>query len=223
LKIARKKVEKARDLIAQKTNPMEDVRERAKPVESDRIFKVIALKWWGIQSPQWKHDHARKVRAWITRDCKSIGNLNIADIDAGHITEVMQKIDNAGHGKSAAPILSVINRIFGYALANRLTRYNPAQGFPLSDIIRPVAKTVHRAAITEPKALGQLMRDIAGLTSGSYCTQQALRVIPYLFLRPKEVRGLKWSYIDWDAKLIRIPSSDMKKDREQPSTDGKAG
>jgi len=214
LKIARKKVEKARDLIAQKTNPMDDVRERAKPVESDRIFKVIALKWWGIQSPQWKPDHARKVKAWITRDCKSIAGLNIADIDAGHITEVMQKIDNAGHGKSAAPILSVINRIFGYALANRLTRYNPAQGFPLSDIIRPVARTVHRAAITEPKALGQLMRDIAGLTTGSYCTQQALRVIPYLFLRPKEVRGLRWSYIDWDAKLIRIPSSDMKKDRE---------
>jgi len=215
LKIARKMAGKARDQLTQKINPMDAIRERAKPVVNERTFKSIALKWWEIQSPKWSEDHARKVKKqWIERDCKLIADLEIADIDAGHITEVMQAIDNAGHGKSASPILAVINRIFGYALANRLTRTNPAAGFPLADIIRPVAKTVHRAAITDPKALGQLMRDIAGLTTGSYCTQQALKLLPYLFLRPKEVRGLKWSYIDQDAKLIRIPSSDMKKDRE---------
>jgi len=132
LKIARKKAAEVRDQIAQKINPMDAIRERSKPVENERTFKAIALKWWEIQSPKWSKEHARKIKKqWLERDCKLIANIEITDIDAGHITEVTQAIDSAGHGKSASPILAVINRIFGYALANRLTRSNPAAGFPL--------------------------------------------------------------------------------------------
>jgi len=213
LKIARKKVEEARNLIAQRINPMDEIRERAKPADASRTFGTIAIKWWAIQQHSWKQEHAHKVKIWIERDCKSIANLDVSEIDAGHITEIMQSIDNAGHGKTCVPVLAVIARIFGYALGNRLTRNNPAQGFPLRDVIRPLTPTVHRAAITDPKALGQLLRDIRDLESGSYGVQQALKIMPYLFLRPKEIRGLRWEYIDWDAKLIRLPASEMKKAR----------
>jgi len=33
-------------------------------------------------------------------------------------------------------------------------------------------------------------------------------------LRPKEIRFLKWSYVDFEDGLIRIPAEDMKRGRE---------
>jgi integrase len=85
---------------------------------------------------------------------------------------------------------------------------------PLSDILKPMPKVEHRAAITKPLILGKLIRDIDNTDSGSYCTVEALKLIPRLFLRPKEIRCLKWEYIDFAQKLLVIPAEDMKRGRE---------
>lgn len=212
---ARDMASEARAKLVQGINPAVERRERKQQeVTPARKFGVIALAWWDQQSPSWTNDHAKKVKRWIEVDMKSISKLLVDQIDQGHITEMLLKMEASGHGRSASTVLAVVNRIFGYALANRLTRSNPAQGFPLPDILKPLPKVKHRAAITNPKELGKLIRDIDSLDSGSYCTIQALRLIPRLFLRPKEIRGLRWEYIDFDDKLLRIPSTDMKKDRE---------
>jgi integrase len=96
----------------------------------------------------------------------------------------------------------------------RLTRSNPAQGLPLGDIIKPLPPVKHRAAIVKPNELAQLIRDIDISQSGNYCTIEALKLIPRVFLRPTEIRNLKWEYIDFDDLLIRIPAETMKKNRE---------
>ena len=95
-----------------------------------------------------------------------------------------------------------------------MTRFNPAQGLPLKDILKPFSKVKHRAAIINPAELVYLINDIDHSESGSFCTVEALRLIPRVFLRPKEIRFLKWDYIDFDGKIIRIPAEDMKRDRE---------
>ena len=33
--------------------------------------------------------------------------------------------------------------------------------------------------------------------SGSYCSQEALKLLPHLFLRPIELRCLKWEFVDF--------------------------
>jgi len=176
-----------------------------------RRFELVALEWWEVQKPTWKKEHARRVKYWLTEHAfPTIGKLPMADIDSAHIAEIMIKMSNT----ECSPLLSIINRIFGRALAQRLTKTNPAQGFPLRDVIPPLAKTKHRAAITDIKLLGQLMRDITTSTTGaSTLTKYALRILPYIFVRPKELYELKWSCIDFDAKLIRIDAEDMKKNR----------
>lgn len=120
-------------------------------------------------------------------DSKYISNLHIDQIDAGHITELMLAIEAAGALKKAPNILAVINRVFGYALAHRLTRSNPAQGLPLGDILKPLPKVKHRAAIVKPDELAQLIKDIDTTQSGNYCTAEALKLIPRVFLRPIEI------------------------------------
>ena len=39
-------------------------------------------------------------------------------------------------------------------------------------------------------------------------------LLPRIFLRPGELRSLRWSYIDFDKSLIVIPASSMKSKRE---------
>lgn len=194
---------------------MEERKKRKKTkISQERIFTVVALKWWEQQRDSWSEEYATKVNRWITQDAKSIGDLAIDQIDAGHITELMLSIEAAGAPKKAPPILSIINRIFGYALAHRLTRSNPAQGLPLRDIIKPLPKVKHHAAIVKPSELGQLIKDIDEGHSGTYCTIEALKLIPRIFLRPKEIRFLQWEHIDFNDHMIRIPEEEMKRSRE---------
>lgn len=212
---ARNMADQARAQLVQGINPAEERRAKKRiSKEGDRIFEVVALNWWEQQESSWSEDHAKKVKRWITVEMKSLSKLSVEVIDQGHITELMLSIEAAGKRRVASTILSVINRIFGYALAHRYTRSNPAQGLPIGDILKPMPKVEHRAAITKPLALGQLIRDIDTTNSGSYCTVEALKLIPRLFLRPKEIRCLKWEYIDFDKRLLVIPAEDMKRGRE---------
>ena len=212
---ARNMAAHARAQLVQGINPADERRAKKRASqEGERIFSVVGLSWWEQQAPSWSDEHAKKVKRWIAIEMKPIAKLSLDVIDQGHITELMLSIEAAGHRRAAPTILSVINRIFGYALAHRYTRNNPAQGLPLGDILKPMPKVQHRAAITKPLALGQLIRDIDKTDSGSYCTVEALKLIPRLFLRPKEIRCLKWEYIDFDQKLLIIPAEDMKRGRE---------
>ena len=212
---ARELAAQARSLLVRGINPAAERRDRKRASkESERFFGVVASSWWGQQESSWTVDHAKKVKRWIEIEMKPIAKLPVDMIDQGHITEMMLSIEAAGNRRKAPAVLSIINRIFGYALAHRYTRNNPAQGLPLTDILKPMPKVEHRAAITKPLVLGQLIHDIDTSDSGSYCTVEALKLIPRLFLRPKEIRGLKWEYIDFDQKLLVIPAEDMKRNRE---------
>jgi len=212
---ARELAAKARGLIIQGINPAEERRAiKRASVNSERTFGAVALAWWEKQESSWTPDHAKKVKRWVEVELGQLSKLPVDAIDQGHIVDIMLSIESDGHLRKAPMVLSVINRIFGYALAHRFTRINPAQGLPLGDILKPMPKVEHRAAITQPLVLGQLMRDIDTASSASYCTVEALKLIPRLFLRPKEIRLLRWEYVDFDQKLLRIPAEDMKRDRE---------
>lgn len=206
---------KARSLLIQGINPADERRARKRTsISKDRIFNVVALAWWTLQESSWSEEHAKKVKRWIEVDLKSLSKLPVDEIDQGHLTELMLSIESSGGRRKAPLILSVVNRIYGYALAHRLTRTNPAQGLPLGDILKPMPKVKNRAAITKPLALGKLIRDIDLTDSGSYCTVEALKMLPRVFLRPKEIRCLKWDYVDFEQKLLVIPAEDMKRGRE---------
>jgi integrase len=212
---ARRLATEARLLLVQGINPADERRAKKRvSAEDDRIFGVVAEAWWEQQESSWSADHAKKLKRWIEVEMKPITKLPVEAIDQGHITELMLSIEAAGNRRGAPTILSVINRIFGYALAHRYTRSNPAQGLPLGDILKPMPKVKHRAAIIKPLTLGQLIRDIDKTDSGSYCTVEALKLIPRLFLRPTEIRCLKWEYIDFSKKLLVIPAENMKRGRE---------
>lgn len=212
---ARDAAENARILLGKGIDPMAERKSLKKAsTASNSTFEVVALRWLEKHKDSWSEDYARRITRWIKTDANVLAKFEINEIDTGHIAELMLKIEASGNPKKAPMILSVINRIFGFALANRLTRTNPAQGLPLKDIIAPLPKVKSFAAIVNPKELSKLIYDIDNSNGGTFCTTEALKLIPRIFLRPNEIRNLQWEYIDFEEKLIRIPEKEMKKERE---------
>lgn len=78
----------------------------------------------------------------------------------------------------------------------------------LRGALRPaVAK--HHASITDPKAVGELLRAINSY-SGSFITRCALRLLPLVFVPPGELRMAEWTEVNLEAAEWRIPATRMK-------------
>lgn len=106
-----------------------------------------------------------------------------------------RKQEAEGKHETAQPIKTKCGQVFRYAVA-----IGRADRDPTSDLRGalkpPVVK--HRAAITDPKRLAKLLRDIDDY-SGHFSTVCALKLSPMVFIRPGELRAAKWADIDLDA------------------------
>ncbi|MDR1042035.1 MAG: site-specific integrase, partial [Deltaproteobacteria bacterium] len=101
---------------------------------------------------------------------------------------------------------TLLSQIFRYAVANGLME----RDFTLD--LRgafPPLKTEHRAAVTDPARLGELLRAIDDYP-GSPVVGFALKILPYVFVRPGELRNAAWEEVSLDESLWRIPASRMK-------------
>lgn len=70
-------------------------------------------------------------------------------------------------------------------------------------------KTEHRAAVTEPKRAGALLR-IFDDYEGTVVVSAALRLAPLVFVRPGELRKAEWTEMDLDKAEWTIPAFRMK-------------
>jgi integrase len=67
------------------------------------------------------------------------------------------------------------------------------------------------AAVTEPRAVGELLRAIDGY-QGHPATTAALELAPHVFLRLVKLRAAHWNEVDFEQALWRIPATRTKCD-----------
>jgi integrase len=85
--------------------------------------------------------------------------------------------------------------VFRYAIATGRAERNPAVGLT-GALEQPQVR--HHAAITDPAQVGVLLRAIDSY-SGSPTTVAALKLAPMLFVRPGELRTMRWADVDLNA------------------------
>jgi integrase len=73
-------------------------------------------------------------------------------------------------------------------------------------------KVKHHAAITEPKAIGEVLRAIDGYR-GAPQVEAALKLLSFVFCRPGELRAAEWAEFDLSAAVWTIPANRMKMKR----------
>ena len=221
LKAARDKADEARQLVAAGTDPS-DIRKaekarQAKALEADRriadglpavdSFEDIAREWFAKFSAEWAPSHSEKIIRRLERDIFPwIGKRPIASITAPELLSALRRIEERGAVETAHRAHQNCGQIFRYAIATgRAERdHSPDLRGAL-----PAVKQTHRAAITEPKAIGALLRAIDSY-QGYFVTKCALRFAPLVFVRPGELRKAEWVEFDLDKSEWNISAERMK-------------
>lgn len=206
---AREKRDTARKLLANGIDPGEN-RKVTKAAQADRAansFETVAREWFAKQSPTWTRSHGDKIIRRLERDIFPwLGDQPIGDITAPDLLKQLRRIEERGAGETAHRALQNCGRVFRYAIATGRAERNPAAD--LRGALAPIAGR-HFAAITEPKAAGELLRAIDGY-QGYLVTKSALRLAPLLFVRPGELRKAEWTEFDLECAEWNIPAERMK-------------
>ena len=195
---------------------------KAKKSLSDRnnhTFKDVSLEYFKIRedlSDNYIKDNLQK----LTKDIfPFVGDKLMDSIEPLEMLSVLQKIDQRGANVSARKTFSIVERVYKYGVMQGYTKRNI-----MSDLDKKLAfRTVEKhnfKHITDPNELKYLLLAI-DTYQGEYATKMALKIMPYLFVRPFVIRHMEWDEIDFEKKLWNIPKKKMKTKKEHlvPLTD----
>ena len=209
LQKAREKRMEAKQLLADGIDPG----EQRKIVKEEQIsevkdmFRNIALEWFEARTTDFTEKHRGTVMYRMEKYIfPVIGNEHIARMEALDILKVIQPIEQKGQNETARRLLQIIGQIYRFAVITGRAKRNPVTD--LSGAIRP-RKVTHRAAITEPKKVAQLLRNIDDY-EGYFPIVCALKLGPLVFVRPTELRAAEWTEFDFETSEWRIPATRMK-------------
>jgi integrase len=207
LKRAREKRDDARRHVADGVDP--SAKRQAERKAAADTFVAIIDEWLltkkkSLTPATWERDH-NQLHKWVV---PYLGNRPISAIEAPELLAVLKRIESKGVIDTAHRTREICGRLFRYAIATgRATRDITAD---LRGALAP-RTTEHHAAITDPLKVGQLLRAIDGY-DGQPTTAAALKLAPYVFVRPTELRAAEWSelMLDGEQPEWRIPAERMK-------------
>jgi integrase len=209
LKEARDKRDEARKLIAQGIDP--SAQRKATRAAEAETFEAIAREWLAKFGPSWTPEHAERITRRFERNVFPwIGARPVREVTAPELLAVLRRIEERGALDTAHRAHQNCGQVFRYAVATGRAERDPSAD--LRGALPPV-NDKHHASITDPKAIGALLRAMEGY-QGSFVVLCALRLAPLVFVRPGEMRGAEWAEIDFEKAEWRIPASKMKM-REQ--------
>lgn len=213
LKLAREKRDQARQLLAKDIDP--SAKRQAEKTARTNTMSAIAEEWFRAGCPGGKNRRLKattidQLRQRFDKYLKPrLGASPIAIITVQNLRSVLLKIQDSGTLETAHRVRALAERIFRFAISTGRADRNIAGD--LRGTLAAVA-TSHFAAITEPEKIGALLRAINGY-QGQPSVMYALRLAPYVFVRPGELRGAQWSEIDLNTATWVIPEARMKMGR----------
>lgn len=208
LKQAREACEEARQLLRRGVDPA--FKRKAEKVSTGTTFDAVAAEYLRLHEHEQSATTQRKAKQQL-RDfvANHIGDRPVDEIKPMEVLAMLKRIESVGTLETCRKVKELCGRIFRHAVATGRAERDPTQD--LRGLLKaPVA--VNRPAITDPRKLGELLRAIEGYQAQP-STMYALRLAPHVFLRPGELRAGRWSEIDWDAALWRVPGERMKMKR----------
>lgn len=186
--------------------------DKSKNDRTDPVWREIAQDYLMLRQRSGAAQRTlQKLHRQIQVTIVALGDREITNITAEDVLDVVNPIANAGQVENAHEIRSRFSQVFRYAAARGLIEHDPAA--MTIDAMVP-RKRGEFAGLTDPKEVGQLMRDIHKYRERHIWVGSALLLSAYLFPRNTELRGMRWDEIDWKEELWEIPAKRMKMKRE---------
>ena len=179
-------------------------------------FKDFATQWVDEHSIQWRRSHIRSLVSTLNSRLiphfghQAVGSISKSDILVFRAT--LAKVKGRGDKEGLSP--KRINEIIG------LLRQILAEGAERFGFTSPAQniKTLRlRKSDVAPFSLIDVQRILASVRP-DYKDYFVVRF--FTGMRTGEVHGLKWKYIDWDLRIIRVRETFVLGEDEYTKTDG---
>ncbi len=166
----------------------------------DQAKKKIALKWFESKIHLIEQKtHKKKLRRFELHVFPIIGHMIITKVKSPDVLSVVKPLIAKQQLDTTHRVRAELSEIFCFAIVHGIIEYDPAQ--PVAKQI-PSHKAEHRAALTEPKDVAKLLRDIYNYQR-TFVVQCAFKLSPLLFQRPGEIRQMERKDLDLNAKEWR--------------------
>jgi integrase len=131
------------------------------------------------------------------------------------LLKIVQRIADRGARETAIKMAGVLRRVFNDILLLQIIETNPATG--LAELLPkpdPKKKTNFAHINNEDDLKGLLLALDQVRPRQDYAVTMALKLMPLVFLRPGNIRFMKWEYVDFKHQIIRFPPEAMKRHAE---------
>ena len=204
---ARQAREDAKRLLANGADPTSEKKRRKQEHTNAVTFRAIADEYLTKLKREGRADATIAKTEWLLGFADAgLGNTPIRSVDAPAVLKVLRAVEIRGRYESARRLRSTIGSVFRYAIATARADADPT--YALRGALIQV-KATPRAAITDPNALGALLRAIDAF-DGQRVTRIALQLMAFLFPRPGELRAAEWVEFDFARAIWTIPAARTK-------------
>ena len=207
---ARERRNEARSMLAKKLDPglAKKKQKQTAQLLAQNSFELIARDWFSKFSIKWTEKHAARTLRMLEKELFPwIGHQPITEISAPMLLTTLRRIENRGAIETAHRAHQISGKVFRYAIATGCAERDTAADLRGA---LPPARKKHHASITDPKAIGELLRAINDY-QGSFVTKSALKLAPLVFVRPGELRHAEWIEFNFETYEWRIPAEKMKR------------
>lgn len=175
--------------------------------QANQTFRQIAEEWHANNKPDWDARYAKTVLHRLSKyTFGEIGDFPITDLKPVLILACLQKIEKTAP-EMARRVKQLISHIFRYAVATNRADSDITVG--LESALRKYKKG-HFNAI-EVDELPQFLIDLRHHKARLYKqTFLAIQFMLLTFVRTGELVGAKWTEIDFEKALWKIPAERMK-------------
>jgi len=211
LKEARDKRIAAKELLYKNIDPSN---AKQKEKSENDTFENVVNKWLEFKNKEWTSPRTFKnTKANLYNNAiPLIGNKLFKQVTRHDIINIFETMRKRDVNELQRRIANILNNIYRYAITYDIVEHNIMSDIDLSHIINK--KTLkHFNAVTNKNEIKMLMEDIKDYKNNfkaDISTIYALKLAPYVFLRPYNLRFAEHSEIDLKKGIWEISKEKMK-------------
>jgi integrase len=209
LALARKKRDAARSSIEEGGDPATEKKlERiSAETQARTTFKLVAEEYIeGLVERDLAESTMRKKRWYLLDLASPLHERPISEIKPPEVLYLLKSIEKSGRRETAKKMRGALAAVFRLAILTLRAENDPTSA--IKGVLLP-PKATNRAAITDEKLFGALLRDLDDYT-GYPIIIDAIKFQILTMTRPGEVRGAKKQEFDLEKRIWEIPAERMK-------------
>jgi integrase len=192
---ARQKRDEAKRLLSKDADPsdVKRIEKQQRVIISSNNFEAVARDWFdrhlSLKAESTKNRVTRRMERFVF---PYVGKRPVAELTSPDILEVVRRVEKNGSIDTAHRVLQEIGQIIRYAIQTGRAVNDPTPA--LRGALPPIKQNHFASPAEDPVKVGELLRTIDGF-KGTLVVAAAIKILPFLFCRPVELRLMKWDEV----------------------------